>query len=827
MAQSNNKYDHQKTEAKWQKFWQTNKAFVAVDGSKKRKTYVLDMFPYPSGEGLHVGHPRGYVGSDIIAHYYRLKGCNVLHPIGFDAFGLPAENAAIKAGVHPADNTKQNIERFSQQLKMLGLSYDWGRVIDTSSPDYYKWTQWLFGLLYRHKLAYQKEAYVNWCPKDQTVLANEQIVQGNCERCGTQVMQKKLKQWFFKITEFAEELLTGLDELDWPESTKELQRNWIGRSEGAEIAFAISGSAPRQARDKTGKQVSGLEIKVFTTRADTLFGATYLVLAPEYPALAKIITADRKKEVTDYVQQAACKTELERLTDTKTKTGVFTGAYGLNPATGEKIPIWIADYVLASYGYGAIMAVPAHDQRDFEFAKVYKLPVVEVISSPGGKLPYTGHGRLVNSGKFGNLPSAKAAETITQEVGGKLTVQYRLRDWLVSRQRYWGAPIPIVYKPVSRLASRPIRQTQGKQARDKTGQQMEPLLVDEKDLPVLLPQDVDFKPTGESPLINSKSFQRGVEKKYGKGAWREVDTLDTFVCSSWYFLRYCDPHNAKEFADKELLKYWMPVDLYVGGVEHATGHILYARFITKVLHRLGLVDFDEPFPRLRHQGLILGEGGEKMSKSKGNIVNPDDVVEGYGADALRMYEMFIGPFDQYIPWSPAGLRGVHKFLNKVWNLSPQSRATETDRVIHKLIKKVTADIGGMRFNTAISAFMEFVNLATRSGITKKTFKALVILMAPFAPHLAEEINHRLGSQRSIFRSSWPEFDPRLAVDEVVTIAVQVNGKLRGRLKVAADTPEVKIKKMAEEIETVAKHLGNQSKIKHRYVPGRVINFVTK
>jgi len=782
------KYNHYKIDAKWQKFWQKHKTFVASD-VKKNKSYILDMFPYPSGEGLHVGHPRGYVGSDILANYSRLKGFNVLHPIGFDAFGLPAENAAIKAGIHPADSIKRNIKRFSRQLEMLGLSYDWSRVINTSNPDYYKWTQWLFILLYQNGLAYQKDGYVNWCPKDKTVLANEQVVNGCCERCGATIVQKKRKQWFFKITEFAEELLNGLDDLDWPESTKELQRNWIGQSVGSDLIFKIVDS--------------DLKIKVFTTRADTLFGATYLVLAPEYENIDKIVISSKWQKVEEYIKTARHKTELERLTSDKNKTGVFTGAYAVNPANEEKIPIWVADYVLASYGWGAVMAVPAHDERDFEFAKIHKLPIVEVISVPGGKLPYTGHGKLVNSGKFGGKDSRKAILAITKEVKGKVATKYRLRDWSISRQRYWGAPIPIFY--------------------DKDNN---PILVDIKDLPVLLPYDVEFKPTGQSPLVDSKKFKRIPKKYQSQGAVkREFDTMDTFVCSAWYFMRYADSKNSKVFAGKKKLSKWLPVDIYIGGPEHATGHLLYARFITKVLYKLGLINFDEPFIKLRHQGMILGEDGEKMSKSKGNVVNPDEVIDGYGADALRIYEMFVGPFNQSTVWNTAGIEGVRKFLNRIWSLPLQIKTPETDRAIHKLIKKITDDIEKMHFNTAISAFMEFINLAVKRGITKKTFKIFIILLAPFAPHLAEEINYKLGGKQSIFKLKWPSFNPILTKSQQITIAVQVNGKLRGTLKTTIGVNEAKVKKEALNLDSVKKHITNAGKMNCYYIKDRIINFV--
>jgi len=784
------KFDHQKSDAKWQRYWSTRKTFI-TKGDKGNKKYVLDMFPYPSGDGLHVGHPRGYAASDAVAHYYRYQGYNVLHPIGFDAFGLPAENAAIKKGIHPEINTQSNVKRFTEQLRMLGLSYDWERVINTSDPAYYRWTQWLFLLLYKNGLAYRREAYVNWCPKDKTVLANEQVVNGCCERCGAEVSQEKRRQWFFKITDLADELLSGLDSLDWPNSTRELQRNWIGKSEGADIEFKIKNSE--------------LKIKVFTTRPDTLFGATYLVLAPEYKNLSKIILQNNREEVGRYIKTAGKKTELERITEGKDKTGVFTGSFAINPATKVEIPIWVADYVLSGYGYGAIMAVPAHDERDFAFAKRYKLPIVEVIISGSKRLPFVGEGKLVNSGKFNGMSVAASGEAITKAVGGKITTKYKLRDWLVSRQRYWGAPIPVFYN------------------KDDN-----PILVDEKDLPVLLPKDVEFKPTGESPLRGSKKFGQ-IPLKYKKlgAVRREFDTLDTFVCSSWYFMRYADNKNSKHFADISKLNYWLPVDIYIGGTEFANSHLLFARFITKVLYKLGLINFDEPFRKLRHQGLVLGDGGEKMSKSKGNVVNPDEVVEGYGADAFRIYEMFMGPFDQYIPWSMAGIEGARRFVNRVWGLKIMNKAPESDRAMHRLIKKVTGDIENFHFNTAISSLMEFVNLASGRGVTIKTFKTLAILISPFAPHLAEEINYKLGSKKSIFDAKWPEFDAKLIEDEIITLAIQVDGKLRGTLLVAKNVDENEVRNRALAIASVNKYLVGKQNPKYHYVPKKIINFISK
>ena len=928
------KYNHQKVERKWQKFWAANQSFKAVDNDNRPKFYALDMFAYPSGDGLHVGHPRGYTATDILARYHRMLGLNVMRPVGWDAFGLPAENYAIQVGQPPAKLTKANIARFSQQVKALGFAYDWDREISTADPNYYKWTQWIFKTLYDNGYAYQKEAYANWCPKDQTVLANEQVIDGRCYRCDTEVEQKKLKQWFFKITDFADELIGGLDKLDWPESTKMGQRNWNGRSEGASLKFQVAchpepdsgsdGEMPKQVRHDDWK------IEVFTTRADTLFGATYLVLAPEHDLVEKLTTPEQKAEVDKYIVATQKKSALDRKMAHE-KTGVFTGSFAVNPATGKDIPIWIADYVLTDYGTGAIMAVPAHDERDFEFAKKFDLPIIPVIlkstmesrsfvmgvnesdlkklsakvvgktsggdfkieipfdqldgykqfirgvirpgfwnefSTPAGfyfifkhkdgrleemelteetndlidrygatfndeqpgeisenvyswlaegadgfyreLLIHPNTGVLINSEEFNGQSSKEAAAKIAKKFGGELKVQYKLHDWLISRQRYWGAPIPIVYKQISGSAG-----------------QYTTVSVDEADLPVMLPTDVDFQPTGESPLALSKKFQAGVAKKYGRGARRELDTMDTFVCSSWYFLRYCDPHNTSEFASAASLKYWMPVNLYIGGSEHTNGHLLYARFIVKVLHKLGYLDFDEPFLKLRHQGLILGADGDKMSKSKGNVVNPDEVVEVFGADALRMYEMFMGPFDQSLPWSTAGIEGVRRFLNRLWSLKPMAKAPETDRAIHKLIKKVTEDIDQMKFNTIVSSSMEFVNRCFAKGITKPTLEKLVKLLAPIVPHLAEEIYDKLGYEQSIFKAAWPQFDPALLIEDLVKVAVQVNGRLRGVLSVSPTDSEDKIREAATALPALSAHLSGKQIVKSHYVPGRIINLIVE
>ena len=790
-----NKYDHQIIDAKWQKYWRKNETFQAKNKGKKK--YVLDMFPYPSGDGLHVGHPRGYVASDIVAKYYQLQGYDVLHPMGFDAFGLPAENAAIKKEIHPAENTANNVVRFSKQLESIGLGYDWSRVINTSDPEYYKWTQWLFLELLKNDLAYQKEALVNWCPNDKTVLANEQVVGGCCERCGTEVIQQKRKQWFFKITDFAEDLLKDLDVIDWPEGTKEIQRNWIGKSEGADIEFKIK-------NEKLKDEGKELKIKVYTTRPDTLFGATYMVLAPEYEGLDKFVSKQQKVSVDAYLAESAKKTELDRLTNTKDKTGIFTGSFAINPADGKEIPIWVADYVLGSYGYGAVMAVPAHDERDFKFAKKFDLPIIEVIS--GGELPFVGEGELIDSGEFNGLSSTVAFDKITKKVGGEITTKYKLRDWLVSRQRYWGAPIPIFYDENDNL-----------------------IPIDYEDLPVLLPTDVEFKPTGESPLIDSKEFSEIPEKYTKLGAVkREYDTLDTFVCSSWYFLRYADPNNANEFANSKNLEHWLPVDLYIGGPEHSTGHLIFARFITKVLYKLGHFKFSEPFTKLRHPGMVLGENNEKMSKSRGNVINPDDVIAGYGADALRMYEMFMGPFDQFIPWNTAGIEGVRKFLDRAYRLirdNHKNEVTENQEIKEKfydLVVKVTKDTEGMNFNTAVSAFMVFVNAVIENGkVSSFWMSDFVKLLSPYAPHLSEELWQLIGNKTSIWEAGWPNAEKYKVEGRMVEVVVQEAGKKRGAINIVQGSNEEAVLEFIRQDEKLIKLLDYK---KHIFIQDRIINF---
>lgn len=798
-------YDHREIEEKWQKKWKEANAFRADDTSPKEKKYILDMFPYPSGAGLHVGHVEGYTATDIYSRFLRMKGFEVLHPMGWDAFGLPAENYAIKTQVHPKITTEEAIKTFTHQIDSLGLSYDWSREIGTHRPEYYTWTQWFFLLFYKHGLAYKQKAKVNWCSKDQTVLANEQVVNGKCERCGTDVIQKDLEQWFFKITDYAEELLADLEGIDWPESTKSAQKNWIGKSEGAEIDFALKFEAP-------GDHTSA-HITVFTTRPDTLYGATYVVLAPEHPWITLAVdenhtVVSNKAEVLAYVEKAKHKTDLERQETQKEKTGVqIEGVVAVNPATGEEIPLFVADYVFGSYGTGAIMAVPAHDERDAEFAKKFNLPVKVVIEGSSADEIMTGYGITSNSGDFSGISSEEAKEKITLSVGGKMKTTYRLRDWLISRQRYWGAPIPIIYC-------------------DECGV----VPVPEKDLPVLLPDDVDFMPTGESPLAHSKSFQSVECPSCGKSARRESDTMDTFVCSSWYYFRFADPYNTDVFADAEKIKQWLPVDLYVGGAEHTVLHLLYSRFVTKVLHKLGYISFSEPFAKLRHQGTILAEDGRKMSKSLGNVVNPDDVTRQFGSDSIRLYEMFMGPLEVAKPWNTNNILGVRRFLEKVWGMQEKvaehAMSGDTEILLHQTIAKVTRDIEELHFNTAVSQLMIFNNhLAPLEQIPKSAYETLLILLSPFAPHIADELWERLGNTEALSTVSWPRSDSAKAITDTVEIGVQVNGKVRGTIIVARGAAEEAVLEQARGQEGIAKWLSEGREVKAVYVPGRIVSFV--
>ncbi len=763
------KYDHKAIEKKWQKRWEESQAFKAPDNPKK-KLYVLDMFPYPSGAGLHVGHVEGYTATDVFCRFKRMQGFDVLHPMGWDAFGLPAENYAVKTGIPPAKTTGDAIDTFRSQIKRLGLSYDWSREFGTHTPEYYRWTQWLFVKFFNEGLVYKKKALVNWDPVDQTVLANEQVLpDGTAERSGAKVVQKELEQWFFKITDFADQLVDELDEVDWPESTKINQRNWIGRSEGAEIEFTVAGSDEK--------------IKVFTTRPDTLFGATYMVLAPEHALVEGFAErSENKSEILSYVEAARNKTDLERQEGQKDKTGIeIKGIKAVNPANKEEIPIFVADYVLGHYGTGAIMSVPAHDERHMEFSQKFNLLVKEIeLEDP---------------------------KEITKKVGGKWVKNFRLRDWLISRQRYWGAPIPIVYDPEGKAHAIP-----------------------EEHLPWMLPTDVEFKPTGTSPLSQSRELLERTEKIFGKGWKPEVDTMDTFMCSSWYFFRFADPHNDKEFAGKDAMQKWLPVDLYVGGAEHTVLHLMYARFFTKALKKFGYISFNEPFMKLRHPGTILAEDGTKMSKSKGNVINPDEVIERYGADALRLYEMFMGPFEAMKPWNTQNILGVRRFLERVWNMSEKiidaPADTQTDTVLQQTIKKVGDDVESLKMNTAISSLMILLNrMEEGKQISAAAYKTFLQLLAPFAPHMAFELWEQIGESRLISQVSWPQYDQTKLVSATVPVAVQVNGKLRATLELPADMGEGEALAAARAEANVQKWLALGKEIRAVYVPGKVINFV--
>jgi leucyl-tRNA synthetase len=842
-------YPFKEIEAKWQAHWESQATFRVPQrlDTSRPKYYVLDMFPYPSGEGLHVGHPEGYTASDIVARYKRMRGFNVLHPMGWDAFGLPAEQYALKTGTHPSITTERNIKRFREQLKALGFSYDWQREVNTTDPAYYKWTQWIVKQLFERGLAYQEELPVWWCPELGTTLANEEVIDGKSEIGGYACVRRPLRQWVLKITEYADALLEGLDELDWPSSTKEMQRNWIGRSEGAEIDFAVDG-------------LPGVTLRVFTTRPDTLFGATYMVLAPEHALVSKLAAPERYAAIEAYRDAASRKSELERTELAKVKTGVFTGAYAVNPATGGKIPIWIADYVLAGYGTGAIMAVPGGDQRDFEFAETFGLPVIHTVRPPpdfDGNGAWTGEGTVVNSGFLNdkNVEQAKAAmiEWLEREGKGARRVNYKLRDWLFSRQRYWGEPFPIVF-------------VNG-----------EPKTVPDSELPVLLPELAEFKPSGspEGPLATARAWLNTVDAATGKPARRETNTMPQWAGSCWYYLRFVDPTNADRLIDPQLEKYWLPVDLYIGGSEHAVLHLLYARFWHKALHDAGVVSTPEPFVRLVHQGMILGEleftvdgkrvaedqvekrgdkfvlrsrpdvvvdaRAYKMSKSRGNVVNPDEIVARHGADAFRLYEMFLGPLEQVKPWNTRGVEGTHRFVNRVWRLVAGPDADEgggapalrdaaptrdQERTVHQTIAKVTEDIESMRFNTAISALMELTNAMYKwPQVPRDSAETLVLLLAPLAPHLAEELWQRLGHGESLAYHAWPVADPALLKADVLEIPVQVNGKVRGKISVPAEAAESEVIEIAKADQNVGKHLAGQSVKRAIYVRGRIVNFV--
>ena len=762
------------------------------------------MFPFPSGDGLHVGHPEGYTATDIMSRYKRMLGFNVLHPMGWDSFGLPAENYAMKTGTHPDITTKKNIATFTRQLKSLGFSYDWDREIATSNVDYYKWTQWIFVQLYNKGLAYEDEINVNWCPALKTVLANEEVVDGKSEVGGHPVIQKKMSQWMLRITEYAERLLTDIDDVDWPESIKEMQRNWIGKSEGATVKFKL---------DKHNDS-----IEVFTTRPDTLFGATYMVISPEHPLVNTIATEENKGTISKYQDMCKAKNDLERTELNKEKSGVFTGAYAINPVNNQLIPIWIADYVLMTYGTGAIMAVPAHDERDHEFAKKYNLPIVQVLE--GGNVEeaaMTGDGKHINS-DFLNDTDKK--DGITQMIAwlenkklGTKKINYKLRDWIFSRQRYWGEPFPLL-----KYEDGTIR------------------CLDADELPVALPELEKFEPSGsgESPLANATDWLWIIDPKTGKKAKRETNTMPNWAGSCWYYLRFCDPKNEKEPWNSEVEKYWMPVDLYIGGAEHAVLHLLYARFWHKVLFDLGFVSTKEPFKKLVNQGLILASDGEKMSKSRGNVVNPDSVVKEFGGDSLRLYEMFMGPLEKVKPWNENGTKGVFNFLNRAYRFFADpskiiggAESEETIKILHKTIKKVTNDYDNLRFNTAISQLMIFTNHCYKAGaVTQETARAFALLLAPMAPHAGEEIWEILGNKKTLAYETWPKFDDALAKDDTVTVAVQVNGKLRATLEVELDITQGEILALAKADENVAKNLVGTI-VKEIYVPGKIVNFVVK
>ena len=790
-------------EEKWEKKWKEDKLYKFNPESKKEKLYCLEMFSYPSGAKLHMGHWYNYGVTDTWARFKKMDGYNVFHPMGFDAFGLPAENYAIKTGIHPAISTDKNIETMEKQLSRIGGSWDWDYEIKTCKEDYYKWTQWMFLKLYEKGLAYKKEAPVNFCPSCNTVLANEQVISGSCERCGSTVIRKNMSQWFFKITDYAEELLNDLDKLDWPDRTKNLQRNWIGKSVGAYVDFKVDGTDEK--------------FTVFTTRCDTLFGATYCVLAPELPLVDKITTPLQKEVVNKYKEQASKQSDIERTSTTKEKTGVFTGAYAINPVNNKKIPIWISDYVLATYGTGAIMAVPAHDERDYEFAKKFNLEIIPVLE--GGDLSkeaFVGDGLHINSDFLNGLNKEDALNkmnTYLEEKGfGKKTTTYKLRDWLVSRQRYWGAPIPIIYCEDCGIVP-----------------------VPEKDLPVKLPMDVEFTPDGESPLKKCNEFMNCTCPKCGKKAVREADTLDTFVCSSWYYLRYPDAHNDKEPFNKELINKILPVDKYIGGVEHACMHLLYARFFTKALRDMGYLNFDEPFLSLVHQGTILGPDGEKMSKSKGNTVAPDPLVEKYGADVLRGYLMFGFNYIDGGPWTDDGIISINKFYHKIERLTnaikeSDERITEIDKVLHNSLKSIREDIEKFQFNTSMARIMEYTNILSKyeqSGIPRYYIEKLLLILAPFAPHIAEELWQSIGNKYSIHNESYPMYEEKYLIEEEKKIAVQVNGKVRATITINVNDSEDVVKEKALDQENVKKFTEGKEIVKIIVIKGKIVNIVVK
>jgi len=804
-------YPFTEIEKRWQDYWEKNKTFRALDFADKPKFYILDMFPYPSGAGLHVGHPEGYIATDIIARYKRKKGFNVLHPMGWDAFGLPAENYALESGTHPKITTEKNINIFRRQIKSFGFSYDWDREINTTDPKYYKWTQWIFLQMYKKGLVYQAEVPVNWCPELKTVLANEEVINGKSERGGFPVIRLPMRQWILRITAYAERLLNDLDLVDFPDSIKEMQRNWIGKSEGAEVEFRIVGS--------------NQSLKVFTTRPDTLFGATYMVVAPEHPILNQLVPEEYQSTIKVYQAEAMTKSDLDRTELAKEKSGVFTGIYAINPVNNQKIPVWTSDYVLMSYGTGAIMAVPGHDQRDWEFAKKYNLDIVEVIT--GGdisKEAWVGDGTLINSGILNGLNVAAAKLKITRWLEerniGKAAVQYKLRDWVFSRQRYWGEPFPLKF--------------------DEDGNA---ILLDENELPLELPEVEKYEPsgTGESPLANVEQWTNFTDPKTGKMYRHETNTMPQWAGSCWYYLRFIDPKNDHRAWDSAKEKYWMPVDLYIGGAEHAVLHLLYARFWHKVLYDLGFVSTPEPFQKLVNQGMILGKDGEKMSKSRGNVINPDEIIHRNGADTFRMYEMFMGPLTRTKPWSTSSIDGIHRFLNRVWNLfitedgsiRPDIQDIIPDHatliLLNKTIYKVTNDTENLCFNTAIAQFMIFINEIQKLSIKPKAvLEPFLHLLNPYAPHISEELWKIIGkSKTNLAYSPWPEYDRNLLIDELVTIAVQINGKVRGSFEIIRDTDDEACIDQAMQINNVKRFLENRSILKKFVIKNRIVSFVVK
>ncbi|GAA0307603.1 leucyl-tRNA synthetase [Gracilibacillus halotolerans] len=801
-------YQHIEIESKWQKYWLDNKTFKTDTNSNKKKFYALDMFPYPSGAGLHVGHPEGYTATDILSRMKRMQDYEVLHPMGWDAFGLPAEQYALDTGNDPAEFTEKNINTFRRQIQELGFSYDWDREINTTDPNYYKWTQWIFLKLYEKGLAYIDEVPVNWCPALGTVLANEEVIDGKSERGGHPVIRKPMKQWMLKITAYADRLLDDLEELDWPESIKDMQRNWIGRSEGAEVIFKV---------DQFNES-----FEVFTTRPDTLFGATYAVLAPEHPLVQKIVTESQREVVEQYIEEVQKKSDLERTDLAKDKTGVFTGAYAINPINGEKLPIWVADYVLMSYGSGAIMAVPAHDERDYEFARKFDLKIIPVLE--GGNIEeeaFTGDGIHINSDFLNGLNKEegikKAIEWLEDNKVGRRKITYRLRDWLFSRQRYWGEPIPIIHWEDGTMSA-----------------------VPEEELPLILPKTDEIKPsgTGESPLAIIEDWVNVTDPVTGKKGRRETNTMPQWAGSSWYFLRYIDPHNSDKLADYEALNEWLPVDVYIGGAEHAVLHLLYARFWHKFLYDIGVVPTKEPFQKLFNQGMILGENNEKMSKSKGNVVNPDDIVKSHGADTLRLYEMFMGPLEASIAWSETGLDGARRFLDRVWRLYvtdegalsekivDQDKSDELEKVYHETVKTVTQNFEDLRFNIGISQMMVFINEAYKATKLPKVYaEGFVKLLSPVAPHLAEELWQRLGNESTIAYESWPTYDESKLVEDEVEIVIQIMGKVREKMMVAKDATKDEIEKQALELDSIQERLTGKTVRKVIVVPGKLVNIV--